>query len=414
MSAPASLRLLYELGSGTALARAPAAETWRRAVGIRAAHKIPAITLLNFARGSGVTGYERELTSDAGSEAARQTQFRRFLDELSRDSPSGLRALVIKGQSLAQWYPRELVRVSSDIDLTVATATEFWKLSEWLLARGAKLLGIGGAARVGPGSQWRLLLGFGPSIGGPGHPTVEVQHGVFPVGRRLFLDFGDLPSFHVDPGIHYPTSTDALLILTAEVAGRDVIVRDAVDATMLLRDRRLEWRGLADRIRAYGLRAAFVRLMRFRSRLTDESVPPSVRASYSAWSRIDSVGLLAYAPWCATVPFALEAAGVPTALRELLLCAHRGIFRRLPGRLRRSSTVPYRHIDRRRDWVPLLHLGPTPAAPLQWASSPRGSALLRSPLGIFVAAGQTEFSREFVLRVREDIPPDWIDDTSES
>lgn len=333
---------------------------------------------------------------------------------------SGLPAgstMLLKGRSLRRWYEPGAPRSCFDVDLSVPEPDHLWRLAEWLLGQGYELLGLGGA-HVDPrdAQDWCPIFAFSRSHRDlPLELAVELHGPLMTKGLHGFIDLrpiADRAEAGADRFYQAPVAADCLLLLLVEVSERPLIVRDAVDFDVLLRatERAGLEPALRESIEAQGLRAQFVRLCRFWSLLSERKPPAAVAEWLGSWRGRTWWWRLASGDLALTrgISPLLEAEGLVAALRCVATnLSDQGTLGRVCSKLLRNRPTTIAGPPDPRRWFLILHLGPEPRGPTRIAQNARGHAMLRSPIGLFLATLAEHFDAAELVRERSAAPTEW-------
>jgi hypothetical protein len=206
-----------------------------------------------------------------------------------------------------------------------------------------------------------------------------------------------------------PLPSDSVVVLLVEIAERRLRVRDAIDFHYLLRAAMaagLE-ADLRHTIEREHLRAQFVRLCLFWSKLSGLALPPPVRPWLEEWRR--SVWWWPVAAGGRArggVSPLIESGNWGRAVRSVpsnIISMDR--FGWLFGPILRRNAItrqPPRH-----SWFRLLHLGHEPRGDALVCVNGRGHLVLRSPVGVFLATSAWEFDASDLDLELEAIPASW-------
>lgn|GEM_PF-2396046 len=352
------------------------------------------------------------------------------LNELARSGvlePQSV--LILKGQAMERWYVNGILRDSSDIDLVVGDEQQVWAVSKWLIQRGYDSLGMGAAYadRDEPG-QRRSIVAYWKELSGNSQPTrFEIQDRLTSITLREYFDL--TPTMYRARPVHasplgsgdqakeprfflFPTREDCLISLLVEICERTLTVRDAVDFYMLIQRRsdsggteHIDWNRLLDIIEKEALLLQFIRLTHYYLHLSQFALPEIMGRRYRTWLRrypywriATRSPILSY-----VLPFHLSKHGYAQALQEVLLNLRERIrdsssLRKVFLRTRLSALRYHSRADH--PIVFLLQIGHQGAELVEWRSGPNDEMLLYTPVGVFMATRDIEFTEEFLMEMR--------------
>ena len=383
------------------------------------AEKVAASALHHLQRLPADSPFGRALRETLAEDAGRHVVYERELAALAEaDVVERGAVMLLKGWAIGRWYggtPRQ----SRDMDLVVARERDLWALYRWLQRRGWVTMPIAHVRRRrdAPG-DWAFYFGLvrAGDVTDRG-PQIDLICGSTLLGWRSAFDLGPIvararsTSHRSAPGgILLPVLRDTVLALLVEVSDRSLVVRDALDLSMLLAsmgdEPGLDLAALVEHVAAHKLAGQFRRLIEFHRRIAPNRLPPDVIRfiDEAPPERVAARVLRRGVVIGSAAGQVAEAEGVLPALRETstalreLVVSHPGM-----GWLAPRLALGLAAVGRRRTWFHLLHLFDREGAPAGWVAGPRGAAILVAPWSVFVA-GRARLVRPRLLdRTRSEV-----------
>jgi len=132
------------------------------------------------------------------SELVKQKQFydleKQDLAQSGQILPQSI--LILKGQALQRWYPRDLPpRQSLDMDLVIEDEAQYWQVGRWLVDRGYELPAMGAAYQDRSAQDsWRFIVTYEKKLPHAKSESIislamiELLQGATSVSLRHFFD----------------------------------------------------------------------------------------------------------------------------------------------------------------------------------------------------------------------------------